>query len=202
MTQTNITISNGTGPTPISAQQSNYVKNIAKSMTIDEMRNLHQRALDDAEAKETELRLVLASRYRELVGSSDEVLDMQCRAKDLDKVVNSLPGLVEDLVSCVESKSVESGSGGGGLLEGNKGELGPGLESDLEMELGVDDGGRRVLEVRRVLSSAPRVIHSCLDRSDVHGAATALIEIFTLISSYTDDYLLANVLADKKNSTQ
>ena len=135
-----------------------------------------------------ELRLVLASRYRELVGSSDEVLDMQCRAKDLDKVVNSLPGLVEDLVSCVHSKPVESV---GSLVE----------ESELEMELGVDDS-RRVLEARRVLLSAPRVLHLCLDRSDVHGAATALIEIFTLISQYTDDYVLANVLSGKTRSNK
>ena len=113
------------------------------------MQELHQRALNIAEAKETELHLVLASRYRELVGSSDEVLDMQCRAKDLDKVVNSLPGLVEDLVSCVHSKPVESV---GSLVE----------ESELEMELGVDDS-RRVLEARRVLLSVPRVLHLCLD---------------------------------------
>ena len=66
-------------------------------MTIDEMRVLHQRALHDAEAKRTELRLVLASRYRELVGSSDEVLRMKDRAKELHDLVHALPGLVEKI---------------------------------------------------------------------------------------------------------
>ena len=64
---------------------------MAKSMTIDEMRHLHQRALSDAEAKRTELRLVLASRYRELVGSSDEVLRMRERAQELHQLVHALP---------------------------------------------------------------------------------------------------------------
>jgi len=177
---------------PTAPVQSNYVTNIAKSMTIDEMRELHQRALDEAEAKETELRLVLASRYRELVGSSDEVLDMQCRAKELDKVVKSLPGIVEALALCVESKvddfkNQEEGKGKGGELQ---------LQLDKEM-----GDGRTVLEARRVLSNAPRLIHACLDQSDVHGAATALIQIFTLISSYTNEYLLANVLSDKQTQT-
>lgn len=45
---------------------------MAKSMTLEEMRVVHQRALKDAEAKRMELCLVLASRYRERVGSRDE----------------------------------------------------------------------------------------------------------------------------------
>jgi len=62
-------------------QPTSYTASLAKSLTIDEMRALHRQALTEAEAKKTELKLVLASRYRELVGSSDEVLDMQRDAK-------------------------------------------------------------------------------------------------------------------------
>jgi len=158
--------------------QSSYATNISRSMTIDEMRDLHRRALADAEAKETELRLVLASRYRELVGSSDEVLNMQCRAKELDEMVKSLPGLVEALNCCVEQ---------------NPDEFKDQVEKVVINESNEEFG---VMEARRELSSAPRLIHSCLDRSDVHGAATILIRIFNLIASYTNEYPLANVLSD------
>ncbi|KAL3775860.1 hypothetical protein ACHAW5_010154 [Stephanodiscus triporus] len=78
-----------------------------QSMTIDEMRLLHRSALADAESKRTELRLVLASRYRELVGSSDEVTHMRERAEELYELVLALPGLVERVVDCA------AGVGGG-----------------------------------------------------------------------------------------
>jgi Vps51/Vps67 len=74
-----------------------YNQAIAKSMTIDEMRLLHQKALGDAEAKRTELRLVLASRYRELVGSSDEVTKMRERSTELHQLVHALPSLMAKL---------------------------------------------------------------------------------------------------------
>lgn len=82
---------------------------MAASMTIDEMRALHQHALREAEAKRTELRLVLASRYRELVGSSDEVLKMNERSQELHDLVHNLPKLLEKLTSSVDSPSVTGG---------------------------------------------------------------------------------------------
>ena len=64
-------------------------------MTIEEMRHFHHSALTSAESKRTELRLVLASRYRELVGSSDEVIYMNERAEELNDLVLILPELCE-----------------------------------------------------------------------------------------------------------
>jgi len=58
------------------------------------MRHLHQHAKQQALAKQTELRLVLASRYRELVGSSDEVLHMQSRAQELQDLLSHVPQLL------------------------------------------------------------------------------------------------------------
>ena len=89
-------------------QPTSYTNSLSKSLTIDEMWALHRQALSEAEAKKTELKLVLASRYRELVGSSDEVLDMQRDAKVLDELVTSIPGLVEELMKCASSDGEES----------------------------------------------------------------------------------------------
>ena len=90
----------------------------SQSMTIDEMRQLHRSALTDAESKRTELRLVLASRYRELVGSSDEVTHMRERAGELGELVSALPGLVERVAECAGEVAVaerrDGGSGSGG----------------------------------------------------------------------------------------
>ena len=77
---------------------------MAKSMTIEQMRELHRQALSEAEAKRTELRLVLASRYRELVGSSDEVIKMKERSQELYDLVHALPHLMEKV-----SKGTSSG---------------------------------------------------------------------------------------------
>jgi hypothetical protein len=75
-----------------------YAQSLVQSMTIEEMRALHKRALQDAEAKQTELRLVLASRYRELVGSSDEVIKMRERAQELHTLVHAIPTLMGKLI--------------------------------------------------------------------------------------------------------
>ena len=64
---------------------------------IEEMRRQHRLALSEAEAKQTELRLVLASRYRELVGSSDEVLVLQQKAQYLSENLQPIPTLMAQL---------------------------------------------------------------------------------------------------------
>ena len=143
---------------------------MAKSMTIDEMRHLHQRALSDAEAKRTELRLVLASRYRELVGSSDEVLRMRERAQELHQLVHALPTLMAKLI---QSKALP---------------LDPKGDQEEKTDLSVD-------ELRRDLARLPRIIHRALDRHDVHTAATSLIKLFGVIVTQTNAYKLANALA-------
>lgn len=91
-------------------------------MTIEEMRTLHRRAIVEAESKRTELRLVLASRYRELVGSSDEVIHMRERAEELAGLVEALPGLIERLAVCADGGGgVEVGIGVGVGLQGGIG---------------------------------------------------------------------------------
>ena len=170
-----------------------YATSLSKSMTIHEMRDLNRRATQDAEAKKTELRLVLASRYRELVGSSDEVLHMQARAKELDELVRALPGLAQRLAACAELQS--SGAGGACALEGESATPEAAAAAPEEEKTGDTCTGDEVSAVRRSLASLPRHIHRSLDRSDVHGAASGLIELFNLIAARTGDYPLAAALA-------
>ena len=183
------TMSNG-GLFGASSSGSNYAQNLARSMTIDEMRNLHRRAMSEAEAKQTELRLVLASRYRELVGSSDEVTKMRERAQELDDLVNALPTLMEKLLQKAE----------------NGKEIG--VESEEESKIDCDkqrDGSAKdiiessdttvVLKLRQNLSYLPRLVHRALDKSKVYEATESLIELFRLIAEQTDEYPLATTLS-------
>ncbi len=153
-----------------------YTVSLAKSLTIDEMRDLHRRALTEAEAKKTELKLVLASRYRELVGSSDEVLDMQRDAKVLAELVSKIPHLVEELIECANSNEE--------------------TKNDVSNKLSENDSGGDCYIIDTLqLADAPRVVHSCLDSGDVHGAATSIIQVFALITKHTRQYPLANALS-------
>lgn len=166
----------GLPPPPIVAPQghsSQYSQSIAKSLTIDEMRQLHQRALSDAESKQTELRLVLASRYRELVGSSDEVQKMRERAQELNKLVHALPTLLERLNESIGKSNTE-----------NK-------DSEKRRELRINPTEK----LRHELSSLPRNVHRFLDENDVHGASVSLIQLFQVIAQQTQDFPLATVLA-------
>lgn len=157
-----------------SAQQTNYAQNLARSMTIDEMRELHRRALSEAEAKQTELRLVLASRYRELVGSSDEVTKMRERAQELHELVHALPGLMEKLVNSTAAPL-------------------PSTREDSKYAEPTDSSN--VLVLRHKLSNLPRLIHRALDKNDVHEAAESLLQLFRIIAEQTDEYPLATALA-------
>jgi Vps51/Vps67 len=163
--------------------QTNYAQNIAKSMTIDEMRQLHQRALSEAEAKQTELRLVLASRYRELVGSSDEVTKMRERAEELHNLVHALPTLM--------SKLIESSTGATGAAATNTVE--PNQEAEEESKTA--EASDLVLSLRHQLALLPRIIHRALDANDVHDATRSLMDLFRLIAEQTEEYPLATTLA-------
>ncbi|GKY92410.1 hypothetical protein MPSEU_000211600 [Mayamaea pseudoterrestris] len=163
-----------------------FAQNMAESMTIDEMRQLHQRALSDAEAKRTELQLVLASRYRELVGSSDEVIRMKERSQELHDLVHALPTLMEKLskplsMNELESKVAEE-------KDGNE------LSENAEQSICL----RRVIQLRHDLSSLPRLIHRLLDKNNVHEASVQLIHLFNIIAGQSDAYPLANQLATIK----
>jgi len=160
---------------------------MAKSMTIEQMRELHHRALSEAESKRTELRLVLASRYRELVGSSDEVIKMKERSQELHDLVHALPALME---------KVSKGTGAAAEKEGKKDQK---AEPEETKESAVEEG-QATIRLRRDLSLLPRVIHRALDSKDVHKATVSLIQLFTLIASQTDVYPLANSLSSTRPS--
>jgi len=165
----------------------------SNSMTIDEMRLLHQTALTQAEAKRTELRLVLASRYRELVGSSDEVIHMNDRAEELHDLVVVLPDLVSEV--CYAADNVSSGAvvdvnnGGAGIGEGSSSRK---LFSDSstqsqqnnnEADQEIITNENDISVIRTELSRLSRLIHQNLDVNNVHGAAANLIALFDIISS-------------------
>jgi len=170
--------------TPISKMQApqptSYTNSLAKSLTIDEMRALHRQATTEAEAKKTELKLVLASRYRELVGSSDEVLGMQRDANVLDELVSSIPSLVDRLIECVQVQDNSESKD---------------ADEDTESSFSCAAVVSSDVMDRLQLADSPRAIHSCLDVGDVHGAATALIQTFALMTKYTRQYPLANAMA-------
>lgn len=179
-------------PPPVNPQmqQSKYSQSIASSMTIEEMRALHQRALSEAEAKRTELRLVLASRYRELVGSSDEVIRMNERALELHDLVYALPGLIEKL-----AKTLQSSSTGSAPESESKADTKESSATADSNDTEVDVNSKKMVTFRRNLTQLPRVVHRALDAKNVHIATTTLIELFNLIASQTDIYPLASALA-------
>lgn len=157
-------------------------QNMAKSMTIEEMRLLHQHALNEAESKRTELKLVLASRYRELVGSSDEVIKMKDRAQELSDLTQALPSLI--------------------LKVG----LRPSLKYEIEEEKDTSQSKTQELlsdqgtmPSRIQLASLPKLVHRALDKNDVYLASLKVIELFNLIVRHTDAYQLVNKLTANTN---
>ncbi|KAL7534681.1 hypothetical protein ACHAXR_006032, partial [Thalassiosira sp. AJA248-18] len=180
------------------------------SMTIDEMRILHRTALAEAEAKRTELRLVLASRYRELVGSSDEVIHMRERAEELNDLVVALPELVEKVAKSAEaiedasSAAAVSGDDSRKLFSdesqtGAENEDGKNSPQDRD-DFTTASGSNSLAAVRGEISRLPRDIHRCLDENNVHGAAAALIALFDIIASRSKYFPLATALSSGKNN--
>jgi Vps51/Vps67 len=150
-------------------------QHMVQSMTIEEMRALHHRALAEADAKRQELRLVLASRYRELVGSSDEVVHMRDRALELQTVVQALPqliGKVSDL-SALTTNEEESKSADPPRATGND----------------------TVRLLRQWLLDELRSLFRALDAEDVFAATLALRNVCTGIASSTRAHALANALS-------
>lgn len=159
-------------------------------MTIDEMRNLHRKAISEAEAKQTELRLVLASRYRELVGSSDEVTKMRERAQELDELVNALPTLMEKLLLKTENE----------IGDDNQEESKAG-DDKFNDSKDIENDATAVLKLRQNLAYLPRMVHRALDKSKVYEATESLIELFRLIAEQTDEYPLAMALSSSSPSS-
>jgi hypothetical protein len=160
-------------------------------MTIEEMRQLHAAALNQAESKRTELRLVLASRYRELVGSSDEVIKMKERSQELHDLVQALPLLLEKLNLKITVKGEAEGGTGTETDKAADGQEEKDQDEEKEQEQQTDWS---IVAVRRDLSRLPRVVHRALDVNDVFTATTTLMELFLLIASRTNAYPLANAL--------
>ena len=168
-----------------------YGQTLAKSLTIEEMRTLHRHALSEAEAKKTELKLVLASRYRELVGSSDEVLDMQRDAKMLDECVSTLPSLMEHLWKNVVHDTTDTGDDHDDVTK----------QKDSMTVVTSSDSNRNIILDQWYFARSPRMIHACLDETNVYGAAVSLIQTFQLMTKYTHQYPLANALAGIAHSS-
>ena len=170
-------------------------------MTIEEMRALHQQALREAEAKQTELRLVLASRYRELVGSSDEVLKMRERAQELHELVHALPTLMAKLQQQAAAVASSAKTSAGGKKQLTDSETKTDATEDAttkeeESKVSPSTGpDTSVILLRRDLSLLPRVIHRALDQQDVHEATIHLLKLFRLIAQQTDEYPLASALS-------
>jgi hypothetical protein len=178
------------GPTMMQMSGGGLAQSMAKSMTLDEMRVVHQRALRDAEAKRMELRLVLASRYRELVGSSDEVIKMNERAAELLDLVQNLPQLLDRVANAHPYPSAAAVT----------------TQEEKLDNVGADDeenDARRVNVIRAKLANYPRLIHRALYKKNVFLATTTLLDLFTLIASLSDRYPLATSLSrmDSKMST-
>ena len=151
------------------------------------MRDLHRQALTEAESKKTELRLVLASRYRELVGSSDEVSTMSRDAGVLHDLVCSLPSLVDALIQCANHNNT-------GTFSSNATNIKEEKEDDEKAE--AKKARNSVMEDRIQLSTSSRTIHSFLDDKNVHGATSAILDTFRIISKYTNQYPLVNKLVN------
>ncbi len=171
------------------------------SLTIDEMRTLHRQALTEAESKKTELRLVLASRYRELVGSSDEVITMERDAKVLHDLVLNLPDLVNDLIHCVNVTGITKEEKEN-VMEGRQEEMKTNDDQNQQQKLKQQKTKQIVMinQDRIQLSLLPRIIHSHLDQQNVHGATTALLDAFTIIGKYTNQYQLVNQFLHQKSN--
>lgn len=163
------------------------------------MRQLHGAALNQAESKRTELRLVLASRYRELVGSSDEVIKMKERAQELHDLVLALPHLLEKLkvTTTTETVGVVATTDDTDTTDDSNQEQKQQDDKDQSQQKTVMDWS--IVAVRRDLSRLPRVVHRALDVNDVFTATTTLMELFLLIANRTSAYPLANVLSQRKN---
>jgi len=144
---------------------------ILNKMSISQMRALHSKALRDAEAKQTELRLVLSSRYRELVGSSDEVLAMKGMAEELSMTMEALPESMRVLMAISEQvvPVPESLKEKGRFVRSTTHEDDPVL---LTVEM-----------VKHQLSSLPRILHRALDNGTPHLAAVALVRLFAFMKS-------------------
>ena len=172
----------------ITTNKASYATSISKSLTIEEMRNLHQRAMGDAEAKRTELRLVLASRYRELVGSSDEVLKMRERSQELHELVHALPGLLKTLAH--EKDEMQTA-----LLSQTTSRTTTATHREESKEAPPLSEEDALVQLRRQISTLPRIVHRALDHHNLHGAALHLMDLFTLLAQQTTAYPLATALS-------
>ena len=159
-------------------------------MSISQMRALHAQALREAEAKQTELRLVLSSRYKELVGSSDEVLAMKDMAEELYATMEVLPESMKALMTVSEDISraptIKKNRSRSNFMEESKHD-----ESDTGITVDI---------VKHQISSLPRILFRALDKENPHTAAIALVRLFAFMksrmnpASKTNKYPLVQIL--------
>ena len=163
---------------------------LLESLPINEMRALHSQALHEAESKRTELRLVLSSRYRDLVGSSDEVLKMESISNELLSVLRSLPEHINLLHDDIEEGISKKGSGS---VSG---------ETNAMEECKKEEDEDLILAIRQKISHLTRMTHRYVDEYNPKQAAKTFILLLTIIKSQCcqdeeDVYPLARKLGNE-----
>ena len=162
----------------------NSRKDVMSNLTVAQVRELYARALSEAEAKRTELKIVVTSRYKELVGSSDDVQTMQLCAKELYENVFSLSTLLEKVNTANEealqvarklpSTMISSAPTKGS--NSNAKTLAQFIQQKAQTEPNL------VMYLRKRLEVLTRRIHRALDKKDPHLAALALAEAMSWIA--------------------
>ena len=200
----NNNLSSTSSTTTTTTTTTSYTQSLTKSLTIDEMRSLHQQALTEAESKKLELRLVLASRYRELVGSSDDVIKMEKDANVLVDLVDLLPSLIDDLIYVTgmmnQDKKEEKDHNNNNDNNNNNDQEEEKEEKDVLMDDNNENNNNTMMQDRMILSSSIRIIHSFLDQQNVHAATTELLKTFGIIAKYTNQYQLVNTLIQNNDN--
>ena len=145
---------------------------------IEEMRRQHRLALSEAEAKQTELRLVLASRYRELVGSSDEVLVLQQKAQYLSENLDPIPTLMTQLYQTSLNNSTTT-------------------TTTTDEECKTNDTTTTTTTTTSVFGLTKKLFH-VLQEGNVLDAAVTLKQLFTQLAQVLpqDSYPLVHLLAE------
>lgn len=198
----------------MSSSTSTGTSNVAAfhTMTVDQLRELHARAVSEAEAKRTELKLVVTSRYKELVGSSDEVQTMQQCSRDLFDTVCSLVSLLDQVntsysqalqVARTQLPSAEVLSSSQQQqqqqknFQGRQMTLAHSIQEKL-MSFVDQPTTHFIPYLRARLEVLNRRIHRALDNRNPHLSALALAESMTWVALY--DHCSSNSTGSNSNT--
>lgn len=166
------------------AGSNNNRKDVMSNLTVAQVRELYARALSEAEAKRTELKIVVTSRYKELVGSSDDVQTMQLCAKELYENVLSLSTLLEK-VNTANEEALQVARKLPSLMMSSAPTKGSSTNAKTLAQFIQQKAQTKpnlVTYLRKRLEVLTRRIHRALDKKDPHLAALALAEAMSWIA--------------------